>query len=239
MACRTISKVEQQARYKQNWVPSPPSAPFAWGMQLDPRQWGPFVIIKTLDPDLTSHGGVLWLPTPLLHMLRPENFAERHWLRIAPSLVQRFVDTGRYPSAFRVLMFLGVPLYAMSITLRQPRPRLTGTLDDIIAANVATNGGARTRTMIDDTEILDFARQASFALPDVPLQGIDVIREHGTGKLFALESNPGGNTWHFSSEHAAAMREQMGDGRKILLEQFGARDRAAAALVKSARAYAA
>jgi hypothetical protein len=37
------------------------------------------------------------------------------------------------------------------------------------------------------------------AAPFIPLQGCDFIREAGTGKLYALKFNPGGNTWHFSS----------------------------------------
>jgi hypothetical protein len=29
-------------------------------------------------------------------------------------------------------------------------------------------------------------------MPEIPLQGIDIIREAGSGRLFVLEANPGG-----------------------------------------------
>lgn len=78
----------------------------------------------------------------------------------------------------------------------------------------------------------------SFALPDVPLQGIDVLRENKTGKLYALESNPGGNTWHFSSAFGAILRDEVGDGRAKMLAQYDALPRAARTLIEATRAYA-
>ena len=47
-------------------------------------------------------------------------------------------------------------------------------------------------------DILELARRAYLALPEIALQGIDIIREAGSGKLYLLEANPGGNTWIFS-----------------------------------------
>jgi hypothetical protein len=92
---------------------------------------------------------------------------------------------------------------------------------------------------VADPELLAFARRMSQALPDVPLQGLDIIKEKTTGRLFALESNPGGNTWHFSSRHAAKTRAELGNGREILLRQFNALERAAEALAQAVELYAA
>lgn len=231
LASNPLSKEKQLERYARQWIPAPRSAPFSWGMTLDPAQWGPLIVIKTLDPKLTSHGGVVWLPTAMLPRLRPENFPPNALLRIAPAMVQSFINSGRYPMHYRVLVFLGVPLYAMSITLNAARPPMTAALADMLAAQIATNGGPRQRVLIDDKDILAFARQVSFAMPEIPLQGIDIIREHGTGRLYALESNPGGNTWHFSSTIGAVMREEMGNGREQLLRQFNALPTAADALI--------
>ena len=61
-----------------------------------------------------------------------------------------------------------------------------------------------------DADILALARRAHAALPEIALQGIDIIREAGSGKLFVLEANPGGNTWIFSK---GAMTERL---KKVL-----------------------
>ena len=239
MACAAISKVDQERAYRNNWIPTPPAVPFQWGLALDPKQWGAFVVIKPLSPDLTSFGGALWCPTTLLPNLRPEHFAPNHPSRDNAFLVQSFIDTGRYPRHYRVLCFLGVPLHAMAVTLKVPRPRMTSNIAEILKANIATNGGApRDRELISDPDILAFARQISNALPNVPLQGIDILREHKTGKLYALESNPGGNTWHFASSYGEIVRKELVNGREKMLAQFNALQLAADALINATRAYA-
>ena len=81
------------------------------------------------------------------------------------------------------------------------------------------------------------------ALPDLPVLGIDMIREEGTGELFALECNAGGNTWYFTSEIGSGVRDDPGClapdavqrneiGRQMLVSQFGAFDIAAEVLVR-------
>ena len=67
---------------------------------------------------------------------------------------------------------------------------------------------------------------------------VDVLREARTGKLYALESNPGGNTWHFSSAFGELLREEVGDGRRKLLAQYNALPLAAKTLAEATRAYA-
>ena len=68
------------------------------------------------------------------------------------------------------------------------------------------------------------------------MQSVDVLREELTGKLFALEINPGGNTWHFSSHSAARIQSSLGGPR--LEEQFGAFDIAADVLIERTRSEA-
>ncbi|MEQ1522858.1 MAG: hypothetical protein ABL936_16440, partial [Aestuariivirga sp.] len=65
--------------------------------------------------------------------------------------------------------------------------------------------------------------------------------------LYVLECNPGGNTWHFSSPTGRKWQFRIGRslgasrgmaksaGRKMLLEQFGAIDIVAHALVEKTR----
>lgn len=233
-ACRYIPKIEQVRCYAAAAIPFPRSRIFEWNLKLDPALWGPYVVLKPLRPGTMSSGMVHLLPTPMIERLSAQQFAPGHPIHHGPMLVQSFVDTGERPTCYRVLTLLGEPLYAMAIMLKQRRSDLNAPLRNILSAAVASNSGPRDRIMTKDHEILEFARRMSLALPDVPLQGLDIAREHKTGRLFAIESNPGGNTWHFSSKAGAKMRQEMGNGREILLSQFGALEIAASALVRAA-----
>ena len=79
----------------------------------------------------------------------------------------------------------------------------------------------------------------SQALPEIPLQGLDIIKEKATGRLFTLESNPGGNIWHFSSRHGEAVRVETGNSREVLLGQFDALRRSAEILERAVARHAA
>lgn len=238
-ACAPLTKPVQERAYREHWIPTPRTMPFRWGMRLDPREWGPFVVIKPLNEVLTSHGGALWVPTAMLQGLRRENFAPGHPIHDETFLVQSFIDTGRHPRHYRVLCLFGTPLYVMQVELKKPRPPVTASFAEVVAANIATNSDApKSRTLVNEPDIAAFARQAAFALPDIPLQGIDVLRENKTGKLYALESNPGGNTWHFSSNFGEVLRAEVGDGRQKMLAQFDALPLAARTLIEATRAHA-
>jgi hypothetical protein len=239
LSCRYIPKPQQLRAYAAAGVAFPIARMFRWGLELDPARWGPFVVIKPIAPGTMSHGAAHLMPTRLIPRLAPKHFAPEHPVHSGPMLVQAFVDTGKRPSHHRVLTLFGEPLYAMEIVLKQERPPLTAPLTELLGAAIASNGGPRDRIMVKDPEVLAFARYMARALPSVPLQALDIVREEQTGRLFALESNPGGNTWHFSSRLCADMREEMGDGRRLLLTQFDALKRAAEALVRATHAYAA
>ena len=86
-------------------------------------------------------------------------------------------------------------------------------------------------SLIKNNQLNEVALRVSSTFPDNPLFGIDIIRDQETGNLFVLETNLGGNTWHFSSEMGHVGREQMG-GRKAMVLQYNAWDRAAEALVR-------
>jgi len=233
LSCRFIPKSNQARSYAAAGIAFPRSRIFQWNLELDAELWGPYVVLKPMRPGTMSHGGIHLLPTPMVGQLTPAQFAPGHPIHHGPMLLQSFIDTGERPTSYRVLMLLGEPLYAMAIVLKQPRPDLYAAPPDILSVAIASNSGPRDRTMTGDPEILAFARRMFQAMPDVPLQGLDILRERHSGRLYAIESNPGGNTWHFSSKLAAQMREEMGNGRDILLNQFGALETAARALVRA------
>ena len=73
--------------------------------------------------------------------------------------------------------------------------------DDVLAGvyvKARRQDGPIVREFTRDADILELARRAYSTLPEIPLQGLDIVREAETGGLFVLEANPGGNTWIFS-----------------------------------------
>lgn len=85
---------------------------------------------------------------------------------------------------------------ALSTSVReQPDPTLSHALEiDITANNVQ-----RRVTLNCDKDIIDLSRSIHSKLPHLPSMGIDIIGEHGTGKLSAVENNSKGGFWHISS----------------------------------------
>ena len=84
---------------------------------------------------------------------------------------------------------------------------------------------------------MELARRTYSALPEIPLQGVDIIREASSGQLYVLEANPGGNTWIFSKgEMTQRLKDML--GVKNLTEQFDAFNAAAKVLVERTRAEA-
>lgn len=234
--CKQIIKTAQLRQYAEAGIAHPLSAVFQWGQALDPRRWGPLTVLKPLNPGSTSRGLAHLIPTPMVGKLRPQNFAPEHPIHTSPMLIQSFIDTGLYPSHFRVLLLFGEPLYMVEHVMADPRPPLDAPPLVLLGAPIATNGGVRDRRLVEDAEIIAFARRMAAALPAIPLQGIDVMREHGSGRLVAIENNPGGNTWHFSSPMGEELRAQI--PRAALLAQFGGLDRAAEILLAATHRYA-
>jgi glutathione synthase/RimK-type ligase-like ATP-grasp enzyme len=164
----------------------------------------------------------------------PREYPEDHPGRNGPMLVQQYIDTGREPGIYRVLMFLGRPLYAYAIRGVSNAVDLNAddaTLESAVIASQAFTGAQR--EFVAEADVLDIARQADAALPEIPLKGCDVIREAATGRLYILEVNAGGNTWHFSSGYFRQLRRELGsDFVQTMHAQFDAFRTAAAALVE-------
>jgi hypothetical protein len=126
----------------------------------------------------------------------------------------------------------------------QERPALDSDDAALERAVIASNAVAETVRSIrvieteSDPAVVVFARRVSAAFPDVPLLGIDILRRHGDGELFALEVNAGGNVWHFSSPTWAANRAAFPAVVEDMYNQFNALDTAARTLIAVTRARA-
>jgi glutathione synthase/RimK-type ligase-like ATP-grasp enzyme len=102
----------------------------------------------------------------------------------------------------------------------------------VIASNNRQFG--RVRTVSNDAEIIALGEKAHAGFPECAVLGVDVIRESGTGKLYVMEVNPEGFTWHFSS--SLSKNTFTAEHVRDLYAQFGALDRVARLLIEKTRA---
>ncbi len=155
--------------------------------RFDKNEWGEVVIIK---PDHGREGrGV--------RLSRPEDVRhEEISLDSANYLVQKFIETGDNPNYYRALTLFGETLYLRKTTNGGSTIcDMANELPDPVA-----NAGHGYAELVQDDEVIEFARQmATKAFPGIPLLGQDIVRDRKTGKLYCLEVNPYGSTWHFST----------------------------------------
>jgi hypothetical protein len=240
---RQIPKLEQYRRFLEAGLPTPKTARFEFGRSYSESHWGEFVILKPLDLAHTSKGGnLMLLRSRRLEQLRQADFPEGHFLRRGAALVQSFVDTGPEATVRRVLCLCGRPLYVLRSWSPQRRPDLTAPDAEIEASIVdpkhpdlkARFGIFERRSLAPDPEAGEFASTVHRAFPEIPLIGCDVLKDHASGKLYVIEINAGGNTWHFSSTSYARQRAELG-GRDAFVNQIGAWTIAAGALIAKTR----
>jgi hypothetical protein len=247
---RQIHKPRQHRIFAEAGLPSPPIVHFVPGQKLDPILFGEFVVLKPIDPQYASYGrGVQLFRRRKLETMRYSDFPQDHFIHRDHKgfIVQRFIDIGPMIPIYRVLTLFGVPLYCWLAREKVPLPPIAGTDEEIEQLRITNAGSFRERLMCNDTDVHELGRRVGEAFPDIPLLGTDILREEKTGRLFVLECNPGGNTWHFSSKQTAGVRRQMGGmglvgerkaelmGRQMLIDQFGAFARAAELLVRKTR----
>jgi hypothetical protein len=237
---KAVSKLDQAAILQDKAVLTPRTARFDPKASYDPAFWGEFVILKPAPLHLTSDGqNVRMIRTVRLKEIgSAQKLAD--WLgTTAPLLVQSFVDTGPRPICWRVLTLFGHALYSLRTISPIARPSLSASDEEIESATIVSKHidwkdvyNFSDMLFLESTPaVLEFARQVAGCFPRIPLLGVDILQHHETGELFALEINAGGNTWHFSSKAAASGRTAV--GREARMEQFGAWDVAARALIEA------
>lgn len=241
-----IEKLDQYEIFRKSGIPTPPTLPFRFGMMLDPLLFGEFVLIKPMDLIQTSKGhGVQLFRRHRLERLQPSYFPPDHPIHKARNgyLVQRFIDTGPHPSFYRVQTFFGRVIYSWESILTAQRCPLDAPDSEIEGTKIVSQGGEKERKFATEPDVLRLAENLHAQLPDIPILATDVLREESTRQLYVLECNPGGNTWHFSSPRGEVVRLGIGNAkvngaaranqiaRRILIDQYGAFDIVARALV--------
>lgn len=207
MAAR-IPKSEELRRLRIAGFPVPETLPITPDLRLDAATWGPFTVVK---PDVGYRGrGVALRRTRFVRWSDTSRLPEDDPRRGRLLLAQRYIHTGARTCCYRVMTVLGRIIYAMRSLAEADAPRLDPDGADDIEFEVAANGVARRLDLVDDADILALARAVAAKLTFVPVFGIDIVREAGTGRLYVLELNSSGRTWHLSSDHGLGHQREHG-----------------------------
>jgi hypothetical protein len=234
---RAIGKAEQLVRLAALDIPIPRTAPLTPGIALDPAAWGSHVIIKPTGPGSSGGIGFSIVPTEKVSFRGPENYPEGHPGRMGPLMVQQFIDTGHTARHYRVNTLFGRALYCLLNISNEALPDPESITEELRSSAIATNThdpGQRSFELVADKDVIELAARCHAAFPDVPLKGVDIVRDRRTGRLYVLELNCPSSTWHISSNYFAAFRTGPITKDKMIA-QFGAWEIAAAALIEQTR----
>lgn len=223
------SKVEEMETLERAGIPVPRWKLVTRDAPLpDVSDFGPYVVMK---PDRGARGAdVRIVRSERVRFLDP---ITRYAAGTSRWIVQQYVHTGQWPVAQRVLTLCGTPLYAFRATADSAKPPIRHAQDfgsggrSIVASHVGCG-----IELCYDEDILALAQRAGSAFPHIPLLGVDVLREAGTGKLFVIEVNSSGRCWGFSSRRGHEMQERLG---RRYESQFDGLARAARILVAETR----
>ena len=83
--------------------------------------------------------------------------------------------------------------------------------------SIVSSGKGSIFSLVDEPELNELARRAHRAFPTIPVLGIDMVRDIETGRLYVIEVNAGGFTWHVSSAVAARSSKTL---HSILMPAF-------------------
>jgi hypothetical protein len=225
-----IPKLRQAEMMQAAGVATPHVEPYRFGMTFEESLWGTHVILKPSDLDFSSKGtGLEVISVNELSGKRENDFPADHFARSHKMLVQRFIDTGRQPTWYRACTFMGEVLYIIQAIAKIQK---NGT---DVPHNFHSKGEGQSFEFEHYPRIHAFARKVASCFPFSPLLGCDILEEHSTGHLYALEVNAGGNVWHFSSPFYAKDRLKNPAYNEARLTQYNAFDTAAKALINATR----
>ena len=207
-----IPKSEELRRLEDNGLPVPRWACLTRERKPDLSGFGPYVVMKPeygcqgADVRIKKTGRVRWTTPKTRQAAKQKN----SWL------IQDFIYTVKWPVSYRVTTLFGEVLWSWCVTAdqkRRPLNRRYGFCDGGDQGGglsiVSSGRGCRFR-LNSDSEILSLGQQVHGAFPELPVLGIDIIREQPSGKLFVLEVNSPGRTLHFSSKSGLSIQKYAG-----------------------------
>jgi amino acid adenylation domain-containing protein len=202
-----LAKSEEYRILERAGVPVPKWVVLEDGLPPDLSGFGAYVVRK---PDYGAKGAEV-------RIVRRERV---RWKPIVTSaagpsprlLVQEFVYTGAWPVSYRVNTLFGRMLYSIVITANKARQALTGPEDFDArgdarkSVSIVSNARDSSAVFCTDQDVIALGERAARAFPDVPLLGVDILKNALTGRLAVTEVNSLGHNWNFGPEFLAAIR---------------------------------
>ena len=138
------------------------------------------------------------------------------------------------PVSYRAKAFFGTPTLALRYDGGRERWYKLDALGQrkITGSSVVATGRGCRIAFANDTDLLDLGRRTHAAFADLPVLGIDMVRDISDGRLWVLEANPEGDTWNFGYRGGHRLMKAAG---LDFYRQFDALDRCAAALTELCR----
>jgi hypothetical protein len=230
---KAIDKFEQYQHYALANISTPKTIEYEIGQKIDIDEWGEYVFLKARN---ASHSENSFL-VPTKYILNIEPYFKKLELKNT-MIMQQFIYSGKKAYVYRVLSLLGAPLFCVKVTNPFPVKLPTSLEDSFDNKTIQTSRSDvfMLRKPELNNEVIDFSIKIFNVFPKQPLQGIDIVIEENTKKLFVLEGNQGGNVWVFSRKESNMFK---GLGRTPLLTQFNAFDVACDVLIKKTHELAA
>ena len=202
--CRRLHKSEEYTALQQADVPLP-----RWGLLMpdsapDLDGFGPYVVVKPdwsgrgADVKIMRSGRVRWRPPTTDYTRRLQGEAG-NWI------YQEFIHTGPHPVSYRVTTLFGEPMWAWKVEANSTRRPLLHRYDFRRGEtgggmSIVSSGKGCVFSLVDEPDLADLARRAHRAFPDIPVLGVDMVRDSETDQSYVIEVNAGGYTWHVSSK---------------------------------------
>lgn len=237
--CHRLHKSEEYRAMQNIGISIPRWALVTPDTTPDLQDFGPYVVMKPdwsgkgADVKIMRRGRVRWRPPTTDYTKRLQGDSG-NWL------VQDFIYTGLQPLSYRVTTLFGEPLWAWQIQAATSRRPLRSHYDFHDGEggggmSIVSSGKGSVFSLIDEPELNELARHVHRAFPTIPVLGVDMVRDIETGRLYVIEVNAGGFTWHVSSKIGRKIQQ---DFSFDIDARFHAYERAAEILADRARRFA-
>jgi len=200
-----LAKSEEYRILERAGIPVPRWTPLDEGQTPDLSGFGAYVVRK---PDHGAKGAEI-------RIVRRDRV---RWKPVVTSaagpsprlLVQEFVYTGSWPVSYRVNTLFGRVMYSMVIRGNAVRPPLRGPADFGAgglggqSVSIVANARDSSAAFCEDAEIIRLGERAAQAFPELPMLGVDILKDAMSGALHVTEVNALGHNWNFTPEFVEA-----------------------------------
>lgn len=235
MQGRMLRKSEEYAALERIGIPVPKWVLVSRDNPPNLEGLGDYVVSK---PDIGGKGAEVKIKRRSRVRWKPPKNERAKRTNQLDMIAQQFVYTGPWPVSYRVTTLFGQVLFAWRVEANLGRRPLDGPNSfgqggaDGGGHSICSSGEGCQFALCHDPEIIALGERAHRAFPDLPVLGIDIVRDANSGQLYVIEVNSCGQVWHFSSHTGLGIQSHA----KINFEsQFDGIHKAARVLVDETR----